>query len=286
MGFFLPSVWLERRLAGARRDIENGLPDALDLLVVCIEAGSGIDQAIVKTGDELSFAYPALGEELRLLNSEIRAGKPRIEAFKSLAQRTKVEDVRTLVAMLIQTDRFGTSIGQALADRTQTRRAPSVASEQRKQPRRSASSSSFRSCCSSFRRSMLSCSVRLSFSSCTHSDKRRFARDGETLHEHEFHYDWRSDCRGYPLFAAASGAVEQGRLTPVGACGHEDRSVSNRTHGVAVRDASPSRCVVRHARLAAHGAAAGRSAVRSPATKNPAAANRAKTLEVFASPAR
>lgn len=122
VGFFLPGVWLERRLTKRRREIENGLPDALDLLVVCIEAGSGIDQAIVKTGDELSFAYPALGEELRIINSEIRAGKPRTEAFKSFAQRTKVEDVRTLTAMLIQTDRFGTSIGQALRSHADTAR--------------------------------------------------------------------------------------------------------------------------------------------------------------------
>jgi tight adherence protein C len=121
-GFFLPGVWLERRLSARRREVENGLPDALDLLVVCIEAGSGLDQAIVKTGDELSFAYPALGEELRILNSEIRAGKPRLDAFKSLAQRTKVEDVRALVAMLIQTDRFGTSIGQALRTHADTAR--------------------------------------------------------------------------------------------------------------------------------------------------------------------
>lgn len=124
-GFFLPGVWLERRLAARRREIENGLPDALDLLVVCIEAGSGLDQAILKTSDEIYFSYPALGDELRILNSEIRAGKTRVEAFKSLAARTKVDDVRALTAMLIQTDRFGTSIGQALrahADTARTRR--------------------------------------------------------------------------------------------------------------------------------------------------------------------
>jgi len=124
-GFFLPGMWLDRRLAARQRDIENGLPDALDLMIVCIEAGSGIDQAIVKTGDELSFTYPALGDELRLITSEIRAGKSRIDAFKSFAQRTKVDDVRALVAMLVQTDRFGTSIGQALrshADTSRTKR--------------------------------------------------------------------------------------------------------------------------------------------------------------------
>jgi tight adherence protein C len=122
LGFFLPGLWLERRLSYRRQQIESGLPDALDLLVVCIEAGSGIDQAILKTSDEIYFAYPALGDELRILNSEIRAGKTRIEAFKSLAARTKVDDVRALTAMLIQTDRFGTSIGQALRSHADTAR--------------------------------------------------------------------------------------------------------------------------------------------------------------------
>ncbi|MFN7917555.1 MAG: type II secretion system F family protein [Vicinamibacterales bacterium] len=124
-GFFLPGLWLERQLNIRRREIENGLPDALDLLVVCIEAGSGLDQALMKTSEEIAFTYPALGDELRLLTSEIRAGKTRMEAFKSLASRTKVDDVRALVAMLIQTDRFGTSIGQALrthADTARTKR--------------------------------------------------------------------------------------------------------------------------------------------------------------------
>ncbi|MGC4081814.1 MAG: type II secretion system F family protein [Vicinamibacterales bacterium] len=125
LGFFLPGVWLERKLAQRRREIENGLPDALDLLVVCIEAGSSLDQAILKTSEEITFTYPALGDELRTLNAEIRAGKTRIEAFTALAARTKVDDVRALVTMLIQTDRFGTSIGQALrthADTSRTKR--------------------------------------------------------------------------------------------------------------------------------------------------------------------
>jgi tight adherence protein C len=112
--FFGPGLIVERRLSTRRREIENGLPDALDLLVVCIEAGSGLDQAIVKTAEELTVAYPNLAEELRILTAEIRAGKPRLDAFKSLASRTKVDDVRALVAMLIQTDKFGTSVGQAL----------------------------------------------------------------------------------------------------------------------------------------------------------------------------
>ena len=123
--YFIPGIIVGQRLAKRRRQIENGLPDALDLLVVCIEAGSGLDQAIVKTSDELAIAYPALAEEFRTLTTEVRAGKPRLEALKALAQRTKVDDVRALVSMLIQTDRFGTSVGQALrthADVSRTKR--------------------------------------------------------------------------------------------------------------------------------------------------------------------
>jgi tight adherence protein C len=120
--FFAPGLVVDRSLASRRREIENGLADALDLLVVCIEAGLGLDQAMVKTSDELAIAYPVLANELRIVTTEIRAGKPRVEAFKSLAQRTKVDDVRSLVAMLIQTDKFGTSIGQALRTHSDTSR--------------------------------------------------------------------------------------------------------------------------------------------------------------------
>ena len=105
---------LDRRIAARKLKIENGLPDALDLLIVSIEAGLGLDQAILKTAEELTIAHPELAEELRLVNIECRAGKPRLEAFKNFANRTKVDDVRALVAMLVQTDRFGTSVAQAL----------------------------------------------------------------------------------------------------------------------------------------------------------------------------
>jgi tight adherence protein C len=83
-------------------------------LIVSLEAGLALDQALLKSSEELQIAHPALAEELRLVNVECRAGKPRLEAFKNFASRTKVEDVRSLVAMLVQTDRFGTSIAQAL----------------------------------------------------------------------------------------------------------------------------------------------------------------------------
>jgi tight adherence protein C len=114
VGYALPGFWLAHRTAARQKQIRNGLPDALDLLIVCIEAGSALDQAIVKASEELALPYPALAEELRFINTETRAGKPRLEAFKNFAARTGVDDVRALVAMLVQTDRFGTSIAQAL----------------------------------------------------------------------------------------------------------------------------------------------------------------------------
>jgi tight adherence protein C len=114
LGYALPGFWLANRTANRQKQIRNGLPDALDLLIVCVEAGSGLDQGIMKTADELEISYPALTEELRMITTETRAGKPRLEAFKNFAARTGVDDVRALVAMLIQTDRFGTSIAQAL----------------------------------------------------------------------------------------------------------------------------------------------------------------------------
>jgi tight adherence protein C len=114
IGYALPGFWLANRTAARQKQIINGLPDALDLMIVCVEAGAALDQAVVKASEELAIAYPVLAEELRVINTEIRAGKPRLEAFKNFASRTGVDDVRSLVAMLVQTDRFGTSVAQAL----------------------------------------------------------------------------------------------------------------------------------------------------------------------------
>jgi tight adherence protein C len=125
LGFLVPDLLLGRAITKHRRAIQHALPDALDLLVVCIEAGSSLDPAILKTSEELEIAYPAMAKELHTVATEIRAGKPRLEAFQNLAKRTKLDDVRALVAMLIQTDRFGTSIAQALrahADTLRTKR--------------------------------------------------------------------------------------------------------------------------------------------------------------------
>ena len=114
IGYTLPGLWLARKTRARQKQIENGLPDALDLLIVCVEAGAGLDAALVKASEELALAYPYLAEELKMISIETRAGKPRLEAFRNFSQRTGVDDVRALVAMLVQTDRFGTSIAQAL----------------------------------------------------------------------------------------------------------------------------------------------------------------------------
>ena len=114
VGFLLPGVVLGRLIENRSKAITNGLPDVLDLLIVCLEAGCSLDQAIVKATEELAITYPALSEELKMLTTETRAGKPRIEAFKNLEGRTKNEDIRSLVAMLVQCDRFGVAVSQAL----------------------------------------------------------------------------------------------------------------------------------------------------------------------------
>ena len=114
VGYLIPGYIVARRIRLRKKQIQNGLPDALDLLIVSLEAGLAMDQAILKCSEELVIAYPALSQELQLVNTETRAGKPRVEALKNFAKRTQVDDVRALVAMLVQTDRFGTSVAQAL----------------------------------------------------------------------------------------------------------------------------------------------------------------------------
>jgi tight adherence protein C len=122
VGYLVPSLVLGRLITKRQQRIENGLPDALDLIIVCVEAGCSLDQGILKTTSELEMSHPDLASEMRTITSEVRAGKPRIEAFKNFAARTRVDDVRALVAMLVQTDRFGTSIAQALRTHAATSR--------------------------------------------------------------------------------------------------------------------------------------------------------------------
>jgi tight adherence protein C len=114
LGFFLPRFFLKRAMKERQRRIRLGLPDALDLTVICVEAGLALDQAMMRVGEDLQHAHPELSGEFYLFNLETRAGKPRAEALRNLAARTGVDDVRGLVGTLIQTDRFGTSVAQAL----------------------------------------------------------------------------------------------------------------------------------------------------------------------------
>lgn len=122
LGYLLPGMVLARTAKRRQHRIRLGLADALDLLVVSVEAGLGLDQAIQRVADELGFAHPDLCDELRLINLELRAGKNRAEALHNLADRTGVDDVASLVAMLVQTDKFGTSIAQSLRVHSDTLR--------------------------------------------------------------------------------------------------------------------------------------------------------------------
>jgi tight adherence protein C len=114
IGFYLPNLWIKLRISNRKNSIQRGLPDALDLMVVCVEAGTGLDAALNRTAEEMKKTNSALAEELSLVNLEIRAGKQKQEALKNLAWRTGLEDVSNLTTLLIQTERFGTSIAQAL----------------------------------------------------------------------------------------------------------------------------------------------------------------------------
>jgi tight adherence protein C len=120
LGYLLPSMALGRLAKKRQHRIRLGLPDSLDLLVVSVEAGLGLDQAIQRVGQELAFAHPDLCDELRQINFELRAGKARPEALHNLAERTGIDDISSLVAMLVQTDKFGTSVAQSLRVHSET----------------------------------------------------------------------------------------------------------------------------------------------------------------------
>jgi tight adherence protein C len=123
-GFFwmLPAGVLRRKIRLRKKEIQKALPDSLDMLVVCVEAGLGLNQALVRVSDEVETMSPVLAEELQIVNLEMRAGTPREDALRNLGERTDVADLRSLATMLIQTDRFGTSIAQALRVHSDTLR--------------------------------------------------------------------------------------------------------------------------------------------------------------------
>jgi len=114
LGFFIPRFFLKRKINDRQLRIRLGMPDALDLTVICVEAGLSLDQAMMRVGEDLRHAHPELADEFYLMNLELRAGKPRADALRNLYNRTGVDDIKALVTTLVQTDRFGTSIAQAL----------------------------------------------------------------------------------------------------------------------------------------------------------------------------
>ena len=124
-GYVAPSFRVSMRRKARQKQMQKALPDALDMLVVCVEAGLGLNQALVRVSEEIERISPTLSEQLTMVNLEIRAGTARDEALRNLGDRTGLEDIKSLVAMLIQTDRFGTSVAQALrvqADTLRTKR--------------------------------------------------------------------------------------------------------------------------------------------------------------------
>ena len=115
IGFIAPNIVLSRRIKARREKIRRSIPDAVDLLVICVDAGLGIDQALLRVSQELGISHPEITEELLQINREQRAGKPRIQAWADMAKRTELDDINAFTSMLMQTDRFGTPIARALS---------------------------------------------------------------------------------------------------------------------------------------------------------------------------
>jgi tight adherence protein C len=129
LGFLAPDFWLGRRIASRQAKIRRGLPDVLDLMVICIEAGQSLDQATIRTAEELRTAQPAISDELGVVVLEQRAGRERTAAWRQFAERTAVDTVRNLVSVLVQSEKFGTSIAKTLrihADTLRTQRRQKV----------------------------------------------------------------------------------------------------------------------------------------------------------------
>jgi tight adherence protein C len=114
LGYMVPEMWLVARISARQHRMRLAVPDCLDLLVICVEAGLGLDQALLRVSEELHITHRDLSDELQLVSTEMRLGKTRVEALRELARRTGLDDIKSLVAMLVQTERFGTSIAQSL----------------------------------------------------------------------------------------------------------------------------------------------------------------------------
>ncbi|WP_413850561.1 type II secretion system F family protein [Albidovulum sp.] len=114
IGYYLPKYWIERRIQTRQGDIQNGFPDALDMLLVCVEAGQSLDQGIIRVSKELKSGYPPLAEEFEIVAQEVKAGKDKTSVLRAFAERTGVPDIASFVTVMIQSQTFGTSIAEAL----------------------------------------------------------------------------------------------------------------------------------------------------------------------------
>jgi len=129
LGYLLPDYWLDHRIKAREDAMRAGLPDLLDLLVICLEAGLSLDHAALRSGEEMSLAHPVIADEIGLVMLEVQAGRPRLEAWKSLAKRSNADSVQMLVSVLVQSDQFGTGISKTLrtcADTLRMRRRQRV----------------------------------------------------------------------------------------------------------------------------------------------------------------
>ncbi len=115
LGYMVPDFWLTHQQGKRKERIRKSMPDAMDLLVICVDAGLGLDQALVRVGSELSLSHKDISQEFAQVNLAQRAGQPRLEAWQMLADRTKIEEFQAFVSMLTQTDRFGTPVTKALS---------------------------------------------------------------------------------------------------------------------------------------------------------------------------
>lgn len=122
LGFLIPDFWLGNRIKARQLNLRLGLPDALDLIVICVEAGLGMDRAVLRTAEELHLSQPEIADELGLVSIEQRVGSHRSDAWKNLGDRTGVESIRALAAIIIQADKFGTSVGTTLRVHAETLR--------------------------------------------------------------------------------------------------------------------------------------------------------------------
>jgi tight adherence protein C len=122
LGYLAPDFWLGNRVRARQLQLRLGLPEALDLIVICVEAGLSMDKATMRTSEELRISQPAIADELNLVSLEQRAGRPRAEAWKHVGERTDVDTIRSLASILIQADKFGTSIGKTLRTHSETLR--------------------------------------------------------------------------------------------------------------------------------------------------------------------